>query len=393
MNLRPHRRTFLLVALGVATIAAALAARQYLPAVRGTASADLQAEEVADDAFPGAAFSSEATENDFRQAAIDVAAALVRAYPQAPAALDVQAKLDLSLGDSSAAVALWRRCIERDPQFATAYYGLGYVAKEKGDFEEAVELFRKVAVLDPSDTRAPAMLGESLLKLGRMEEAASELERCLRAGPPTAVAVTSLGHAYLALGRLEEARRAFEAAAHDAPEDKAPHYGLATVYARMGEPENARQAMQEFQRLNSLHRDAYVSRMRTFGNLTSMHYLAVETHLEAGRVYLRHGNAQQAEDLWRRAAALDPKDTECRRELARLYEQGDRSRDALRVCRQLRKLEPRNADYAISFALIHARLGRIDEALTIAEEAIQLAPDNPRYREAYEAIRRAGGRP
>jgi Tfp pilus assembly protein PilF len=118
------------------------------------------------------------------------------------------------------------------------------------------------------------------------------------------------------LGRLDAARKAFEAAS---PADQRAHYGLATVYARLDEPEKSRRQMEEFRRLSAAGRGAELTRIRTSGDPLSPRDAALQAHVESGRVYLRHGNAEKAEDLWRKAAALDPKNVDCRTELADLW--------------------------------------------------------------------------
>jgi Flp pilus assembly protein TadD len=326
-----------------------------------------------------------ATPDDFRQVALDVVGGLAEAFPDDPEALHIQAQLQFRLGNASQSVPVWHACIRRDPSFVAAHFGLGCAAVERGDYEEATQRFRRVVALDPKDNRAPVLLGETLMRLGRTEEARTALEAEIARGRSSSNLAVVLGQVYLQLGRFDAARKAFDAAA---PEDQRAHYGLATVYARLDEPEKSRRHMEEFRRLSAAGRDAELTRIRSSGDPLSPRDAALHAHIESGRIYLKHGNAEKAEDLWRKAAALDPRNVDCRTELADLYERADRDRDALRVCRQLRAIDPGNADYWLNVGLLHARLRRWDAALSEVEKAMQLDPGNPRYREARAVIRR-----
>ncbi|MGO8744811.1 MAG: tetratricopeptide repeat protein [Thermoguttaceae bacterium] len=278
--------------------------------------------DVDEDSGPGGsepAYLASATADDLRQAALDVVGRLAEAFPDDPIALHIQAQLQFRLGNASRSVPVWQACIRRDLSFAAAHFGLGCAAVERGEYEEAARRFQRVVALDPKDNRAPVLLGETLMRLGRTEEARKALEAEIARGRSSSNPAVVLGQVYLQLGRFDAARKALESAA---PADQRAHYGLATVYARLDEPEKSRRHMEEFRRLSAAGRGAELTRIRTSGDPLSPRDAALQAHVESGRVYLRHGNAEKAEDLWRKAAALDPKNVDCRTELADLWASG-----------------------------------------------------------------------
>jgi len=145
--------------------------------------------------------------------------------------------------------------------------------------------------------------------------------------------------------------------------------------------------MEQFHKLASGDREFAGRAVRSAGNSAYLREIAVRAHNEAADFYQKRGNPNQAEDLWRRAAVLDPKNVECRKQLAFVYERSDRVREALCVCQELRDLEPANAANWLSVGLLSVRLHRRSEGLAAIEKAIQLDPSNQRCRDAYEAAK------
>jgi Flp pilus assembly protein TadD len=205
-------------------------------------------------------------------------------------------------------------------------------------------MFRKAIELDPRNRRLTMFLADSLMRANRMKEAVAELTGLLQSGPAPPAAVVHLGQAYLALEQYEAAIRVLGAALQKVPEERQVHFGLAKAYERLNQPEKAQQHRDKVQQLAAVHREAGKGRVRAAGPPTAVHKDALRAHLDTAGVYFRHGNLSQAESLWRKAAALDPKDVECRQALAALYDRNGRSTEATRVREQLRDLAPPAAE-------------------------------------------------
>ena len=234
-----------------------------------------------------------------------VAARLVDDFPKVPAVLDVQAKVELDLGNSGEALKLWERCLSLDRDFGPAYGGIAYVAKQKGDFETAVAMYRKAVALLPTDRELPAVLAEALLAARRPREAEAELTRFAKSGPMTGLAALDLGQARLQLNDLEGAGQAFRTASDFSSTRKKARYGLAQVYARLGESDKARFHMDKFRALAADDRATYGERARSAGTSTVLRELAVRVYYEAAERYERRGNADLAADLRHRSAVVD----------------------------------------------------------------------------------------
>ena len=338
----------------------------------------------------GAAFSPQATVDDLKQEAIRAAEELLRAYPDGTDSMGVAARLESGLGNSEAAAAIWRRCVEADPGCAEAHFHLGQIAADGGDFEEAAAMFGKATSLGHDDSIAPARQADALLKLGRAEEAVAVLEP--RVGGPATLdkAMLLLGQAYLQLSQLDKAKQTLETLIGADPAEVRAYYALARVYARLGQRDKAQQNLEKFKKLGSVDQEDLRLGARAYDDAVQVRALLVKTLLESGHVFRRRGDPAKAEQSWQAAGVLDPKNGPSRYGLLRLYEEHRRDHDALKICEELCRIEPENPDPWLFVGLLYHRFGRLDAALAALERAVQLAPGNPKYEQAYRMIKEGG---
>lgn len=93
-------------------------------------------------------------------------------YPTPEKALYNLGNLYLDERNLELALVHFRRSIEREPEFALGYRGLGKVHLALGEVDFAIEQFEKAVELDENDS-------ESLYQLARIHEERDELERAL----------------------------------------------------------------------------------------------------------------------------------------------------------------------------------------------------------------------
>lgn len=343
------------------------------------------------DSFPEPAYSSQATADDLTREATRVVDDLSRDFPGSLAAAHVRARLHYSLRDCTEAIRIWEQCAEREPNNAEVYLGLGAVAKESGDYNRAEEMFRRTLALAPGNDAASVALAEALMKQGKLPEAVATLDTYLQTHPMSVSAADCLGLSCLQLHDYEKACRALEESVRLNPQNRSAYYGLARAYAGLGHDEKAQHFMEEFQSLASgdgfTSSETAASREVTVASdLPLLRQIAAQTQVDVAYVYRGQGNMDKAEEMWRRAAVLDRKNTACRTELAIWFERTNREREALRMCEQLCDLEPTSADRWLDVGVLSARVGRFDAALAAVTRAIQMDPDNPRYQQAYDLI-------
>ncbi len=349
---------------------------------------------------------------DLTEEAEQVADRLVESFSDDPNALEMMGRVQFYLGNSGEAKAAWQRCLELDPAYAYAYFGLGGMARKEGDYEEAVDLLRKGLALAPGGYRPVFQLADAFIKLGRLDESIQVLRQHVAADPQAAWSYYLLGQAYLQSRQYEEAAGAYETAirihadqtgARSGPAgygrqagtqqlreymaelDRLRNtalYGLATAYARLGDEEKSGRYMEQFKKARAVEKEAHLDPQNRYDDLQTMCGDLAVIFTLAARVYSANGDLPAAEKLWRRAATLDPVNTECRAQLVSLYQRANRLDEALRLSAQLAEIDPQNAAWHLNLGSIHAGADRFAEAEEAFNKAVEAAPERPwGYRE------------
>jgi tetratricopeptide (TPR) repeat protein len=89
-------------------------------------------------------------------------------------------------------MALYRKAVERYPDVAALYQGLGYCASDAGLHEEAVSANRRALELEPENQKLVNDLGWTLFKAGRLTQARETLERAVTMDPSDELARENL---------------------------------------------------------------------------------------------------------------------------------------------------------------------------------------------------------
>ena len=161
---------------------------------------------------------------------------------------DEVAELHSSLGfiqrfwewDWAAAEASFKRAIEINPGYATAYRFYGQLLVSLGRFDEAIETGEKGLALDPLSPMIRGAVGDLYFYARRYDTAIEYYRFTIDQDPEFLAGHTDLARAYELVGRYDDAIREFETAAALAPKGPPePSSGLAHVYAQMGEREKA----------------------------------------------------------------------------------------------------------------------------------------------------------
>jgi uncharacterized protein (TIGR03032 family) len=105
------------------------------------------------------------------------------------------------------AVAAFRECLARQPDFPDARYSLGVALAETGEYPEALAYLRAARDKEPDRSDVHVSLGSLLQRMGEHEAARSAFESAIARRPEDALAHASLGALLLQLG---EYPRGFE---------------------------------------------------------------------------------------------------------------------------------------------------------------------------------------
>jgi TolB-like protein/Tfp pilus assembly protein PilF len=106
----------------------------------------------------------------------------------------------------------FKRAIELNPSYATAYHSYSFYLGKMGRFEEALAAARRAQELDPLSLGASANVGVTYFLAHRNEEAITHLRQTLDIDPKFGYAHLCLGLVHVGNGAVEPAIREFEAA-------------------------------------------------------------------------------------------------------------------------------------------------------------------------------------
>ena len=248
-------------------------------------------------------------------------------------------------------ITFFNHIIAHNPEARSAHQNLGLALLNLKQFDEAEENLRHALELDPRHLKAHQNLAETLRKQKRYEEAIASYRAALEIDPKYALAHAGLGDALFRLKRYEEALPAMKKAVALQPELP----------------------------------------------------MAAALHLFMGRAARELGRPEAAEELFRQAMALDPRNTEPLMDLANLRVMQQRYEEADVYLRRARELRPRDPATLHTVAEAFRKQGRYEEALDAFRAALELDPEYApahaglgialfqweRYEEAVEAMEKA----
>jgi DNA-binding winged helix-turn-helix (wHTH) protein/tetratricopeptide (TPR) repeat protein len=307
-------------------------------------------------------------------------------------------------GDSAAAVPMFRRAIELDPNFAMAYASLGssywnlgentlasenirrafelrtgvsdweklrieslYYSLVTDDLEKAQGALEVWAQTYPRDWSPHNQLGMVHMALGQHDKALSEFKEALRLYQGSSLIRGNLISSYIALNRLSEARAAAEAAAANNPESPGLRINLYHLAFLRNDPEEMQKQVASAVGTRGLEDELLWNQAATaayFGQVTKARSFTREAVASAVRA-----EEKEAAAGYEAAAALT----------AALY--GNEAEARERVASALRLSTGADLQYHAAMAL--ALTGRAAQARALAEDLDKRFPQDTIVRSIY----------
>jgi len=299
---------------------------------------------------------------------------LVAAFPQSDDAVYLLGLVHNEQGDTASAIKFWQKSLELDPSRSDANDSLGNALLLRDEYEKAEEYFRKALAIDPGLATANARLASALIHQGKMREAASILEK------PSALNADGhrlLGEAYQHLGEFEKAKASYMKAVALNSDLTEAYYGLSKVLNRLGDREQADKHFQTFSVLRERADERGRQVRADYDTMAITKKSVAQTHTDVGRVYVKAGRLRESEELWLKAAELDPKNSLCRLQLAVVYQQTGRHREALKYYEEIAKADPNDALVQLNMGRVWVKLNDAEQAEQAFTQAIRLAPNQP----------------
>jgi tetratricopeptide (TPR) repeat protein len=261
----------------------------------------------------------------------------------------------LQRNQSQQAVRDCKQAVGLDGQSGAAHLLLGQaylalrsasmIAEAKAELQQALDL-------DPDLVWARFYLAKVYLDTGRPDRSKVELERALKSRPGVAHFLSLMGEAERKLGNPEAALVWHRKALAADPKMTTVHYYAALAYIDMKEEDEAVAELE--------------------ASIQSP-FVAPELYLTLGSIYVRRERYREAEELCRKAIALDPERSESYLNLAQLFNAQKLASKALAALHQALppgKTFPTSPYYQQLQADIHFEFGRAYAAKGSPLEAI-----------------------
>ncbi len=304
----------------------------------------------------------------------------------------------------NAAISLFRRALEIDPDYALALAALGdahlYLFRSTQDvkwIEPAIEYSRKAALMDDRLSPVHTTLGLLYIETGDYEKAHRELQRALEINPSNFEAYRGRARAFMSQQRTNEAEATYRRAIAMKPDYWAGYAELGVFYSGRGRYEEAATQFRNVIDLTPNNASAY-------RNLGAVYYYldrreeAIEAfnksveirpdysaYSNLGTLYYYDGDFNAAAEMYSRALELNDADYLVWSYLASASKQSsppdlDRWESALQRAKEIaeKRLEinPRDITLLLSLAAYSLDLDTVEKAQEYLGQALALKPSD-----------------
>ncbi|XP_005308788.3 protein O-mannosyl-transferase TMTC1 isoform X5 [Chrysemys picta bellii] len=290
-------------------------------------------------------------------------------------------------GRNSEAIYHYKTALKLYPRHASALNNLGTLTK---DLVEAKEYYRRALQLNPQHNRALFNLGNLLKSQGKKEEAVFLLRDSIKYGPEFADAYSSLASLLAEQEQFKEAQEVYQAGIENCPESSDLHNNYGVFLVDTGAPERAVSHYQQAIWLSPNHYVAMVNLGRLYRSLgqnkeTEAWYkraLKVSRKAEIlsplGALYYNTGRYEEALQVYREAAALQPSNKEIRLALAQVLAMMGQSKEAEKMTNHIVTEEAECLECYRLLSAIYSKQERYSKALEAIDKALQLKPKDPK---------------
>ncbi|NWV07710.1 TMTC1 protein, partial [Ptilonorhynchus violaceus] len=290
-------------------------------------------------------------------------------------------------GRNIEAIYHYKTALKLYPRHASALNNLGTLTK---DVVEAKDYYRRALQLNPQHNRALFNLGNLLKSQGKKEEAVILLRDSIKYGPEFADAYSSLASLLAEQERLKEAEEVYKAGIENCPESSDLHNNYGVFLVDTGSPERAMSHYRQAILLSPTHHVAMVNLGRLHRSLgqnkeAEVWYkraLKVSRKAEIlsplGALYYNTGRYEEALQVYREAAALQPSNKEIRLALAQVLAMMGRTKEAEKMTNHILSEDAECLECYRLLSAIYSKQELYAKALEAIEKALQLKPKDPK---------------
>jgi TolB-like protein/DNA-binding winged helix-turn-helix (wHTH) protein/Tfp pilus assembly protein PilF len=145
----------------------------------------------------------------------------------------------MSMGRTSESIAEMNRAHDLDPLSVSMNFSLGWRLYMAREYDQAIEQLRNTIDMDPDFVLPHLVLGQAYEQKKTYDQAIAELRRAADISQSSPPAVAALARAYAVSGRTTEARKLLDQLMEQSKKRYVSPFYLAIVYAGLGENDQA----------------------------------------------------------------------------------------------------------------------------------------------------------
>ncbi|XP_078529890.1 protein O-mannosyl-transferase TMTC1 [Lissotriton helveticus] len=290
-------------------------------------------------------------------------------------------------GRNDEAIFHYKTALKLYPRHASALNNLGTLTKNSTEGEEH---YRRALQISPQHNRALFNLGNLLKSQGKKDEAVALLRDSIKFGPQFADAYSSLASLLAEQDKVEEAEEVYQAGIEKCPESSDLHNNYGVFLVDTGAPEKAMSHYQKAILLTPNHHVAMVNLGRLFRSLGEnkeaeawyKRALQITRNAEIlsplGALYYNTGRPEEALQVYRESASLQPTNKDTRLALAQVLAMTGQTQEAEQMTNQIAAEEPGCMECYRLLSAIYSKLENFNKALAAIDNALQLKPKDPK---------------
>jgi tetratricopeptide (TPR) repeat protein len=322
---------------------------------------------------------------------------LLEAYPEEGELLVLLAETCIDLGDEETAMLALDRIQESDPSYPQALLLLADLYQMEGLYEVSEQKLLRAKAALPDEVIVDFALGELYSEQGKFIEAIHSYQKVV--GIETEIGGVNihqrLGDAYSAGGAFEEAIPYYEKALEERLEINTLFSYALTAY-QAGLNKTAIQKFLELKELDPEYHSLYLYLAKAYEKEEELDK-SLETvrigikhdefnkdlYLLGGKIALKLGLEDEAEELLRHALVLDPEFTEAGLTINKLFFQQEKYEEALEIIELLKSNGVEEPQLLWDEALVSWHLERYSQALDKYQKAYTFFKNNTDFLNDY----------
>jgi len=281
-------------------------------------------------------------------------------------------------GDLAEALRQYKEGVAADPkQKATYQKRMIEVLMRQNKRPEAADVAAAILKDNPKDTDARGLQASLLLDRGEVQKAISELQSVVNAAGDNFVARYNLGRAHVARGEWEQARQQFAEAVRLRPDYLPARLALAQLQVTRAQYDLALKSVDDILQIDKRNGPArmiqaaalmgqskYADARRLLEAIQQANPNAPDVDFSLGILAVKENNLKEAEAVFRKAYAANPKDTRSLVVLVDTLAIGSHYDQAIQFLQSELAKNPTRVDLQMPLGNVALRAGKYDLAIS-----------------------------